>query len=252
VERILLALVAGALGGAAGAVTVGLVQDRSPATIATPAPTADAPWKDLADRLARIEAALPPLRVDPASGGPSLAGAGEAPSGEAVASAAQEARWQKVEERIAAAVERAVWRAEERGAEKAAAPREERRKRATLAEVGKEIGLSRAEEDELRRIYDDTFQRFLEIVAEPDGDVEAIRRDLESASKSEAGRMVVMKYVPKILPKIGDMMALQAERESRVAVVLGPERVERYRRFDVVEADPYGLSGGFRMEARAR
>jgi hypothetical protein len=115
------------------------------------------------------------------------------------------------------------------------------------------MGLSRGEEAALRRIYDETGERMLRLLAEPDGDVEAVKRDLEAASKNERGRgVVMMKYLPKVLPKIGEMMAIQAERETRIDEVLGPERADSYQRYDVVEGDPYGFGGNVRMEARGR
>jgi hypothetical protein len=253
-ERFLLALVAGMLGGAVGALAVDLIGGRTASSTGDPAPTPaglTADLRELAERMARIERALPAETAPEAR----LQGRPDDPvTAEAAALAANEAaeaQLQRIEERVTAAAERAFAKLEERREKPAPAP--DRKKRMTLAEVSAEIGLSREEESEIRRIYEETGEKLLKVLAEPDGDVEAVKRDLEAAAKTERGRNVVMmKYLPKILPKIGDVLSIQADRESRVAATLGPERAERYERFDVVEADPYGFGGNVRMEARGR
>jgi hypothetical protein len=260
VERLLLALLAGVLGGAAGAVALDLVRgraDRGPAGAASASDLSAGPWREIDERLARIERSLAtPATVPGALAGraaergaeadAALAGAAGVP-----ADPATEAHLRRIEERVEAAAERALAKAGER-AEKPG-PAEPPKRRAPLAEVAAEVGLSRDEEAEIRRIYDETGEKFLKLLADPDGDVEAVKRDLEAASKSDRGRgVIMMKYLPKMLPKLGDVLAVQAERETRIADVLGPERAERYDRFDVVEGDPFGFGGNLRMEARGR
>ena len=124
-----------------------------------------------------------------------------------------------------------------------------RRKRVNLEDAARELELSAAEEDELRRIYKDSMDRMLKLAAGEDGDVEAVKRDLEEARKNPmAGRGLMMKYLPKIMNNMGEMLSITTEREAAVVKAVGPEKARRLNsEFDVIEANPIG--GGFRIGA---
>jgi len=123
------------------------------------------------------------------------------------------------------------------------------RKRMNLADAAKELELSGNEEDELRRIYDESMNRFMKLAAGPDGDIEDVKRDLESMRKDPAGaRGMMMKYVPNMMKNIGEVMAISSEREAAVVKAVGPEKAKRLNsEFDIVEANPMGRS--FRVGA---
>ncbi len=124
-----------------------------------------------------------------------------------------------------------------------------RRKRVNLEDAARELELSAAEEDELRRIYKDSMDRMLKLAAGEDGDVEAVKRDLEEARKNPmAGRGLMMKYLPKIMNNMGEMLSITTEREAAVVKAVGPDKARRLNsEFDVIEANPIG--GGFRIGA---
>lgn len=144
---------------------------------------------------------------------------------------------------VARAVETALERRAE--AERAAKAEAEKPKiRRPLAEVARELGLSPAQESEVRAAYRNAVDRMLKVLAEPESDAETLRRELDDARGDRGkGMAVVARHMPKFLSKIGDVMAIQAERDQRIHAALGPEHVESWVRYRVEEEDPFGLSG---------
>lgn len=124
-----------------------------------------------------------------------------------------------------------------------------RRKRMKLEDAARELELSAGEEDELRRIYKDTMDRMLKLAAGENGDVEAVKRDLEAARANPAtGQALMMKYLPNMMKNMGEVIAITTEREAAVVKAIGPDKARRLNsEFDVVEANPIG--GGFRVGA---
>jgi hypothetical protein len=252
-DRWLALLVAGLLGGAAGALAVDLVRGR-----AEPVPVQSGSGGDvgaLGDVIARLERIESLARREPLAAAPATASlegraAGE---GETAGADAEEARLQRIEARVEAAVER---KAKELGLGRApegtlaAAPPAKRR--VSLATAASEVGLSRSEEDAVRRAYDEATERMLKLMAGENGDVEEVRRDMEAAKTEKNRGMVMMKYLPRALPKIGELAAIGMERDAKVAEIVGPDRAERWEAFDVEEGNPFGAGGGIRMEARNR
>lgn len=121
------------------------------------------------------------------------------------------------------------------------------RKRLSLEDAARELELSAAEEDELRRIYDESMNRFMKLAAGPEGNVEDVKRDLETMRKNPAaGRGLMMKYVPNMMKNLPEVLAISTEREAAVAKAIGEDKARRLTsEFDVIEANPIG--GGFRM-----
>ena len=123
------------------------------------------------------------------------------------------------------------------------------RKRVSLEDAARELELSAAEEDELRRIYDESMNRFMKLAAGPDGDVEDVKRDLEEMKKNPAGaRGMMMKYVPNMMKNIGEVMTISTERQAAVEKAIGKDKARRLNsEFDVIEANPMGQT--FRVGA---
>jgi hypothetical protein len=134
-----------------------------------------------------------------------------------------------------------------------AKPPEPKKKRVNLSDAARELDLSAAEEAELRRIYTDAQEKYYRLIAGPDGDPEAIRREVEDARKDpKKTPMVVAKYFPKVLPKLPELMQVRAEQDAAVQAAVGADKAARLENgFDVIEANPLGTNE-LRVEARSR
>lgn len=265
-ERFLFGLVAGLLGGAGGSLAVHLLLPRGDAPVALEAdaglaqrldrieralapergagPTLSArPEDTLTARLERIEGLLASARAPVA--GPSTAASLADPSlaDPATVAALRRAVGEELEARLGALKEAAT-------KEK---PAEPKKKRTTLAEAAKEVDLSTAEEAELRKIYADHQEKTLKLVAGPDGDVEGVRRDLEEAKRDPKKRStVMMKYMPRLMPKLGEFMTLEIEKQTAIQTAVGPDKAGRLESgFNLVEDNPLGGDEDFQIEARA-
>lgn len=120
------------------------------------------------------------------------------------------------------------------------------RKRMKLADAASELELTGAQEDELRQIYSDTYENMLKLVAGEDGNVEDVRRDIESVRDDPSKAMSVMgKYMPKIFPaKIGDFIKLRTDQDTKVRQAIGDEKATKLRRnYDIEEANPLPIGG---------
>lgn len=252
-DRWLLSLVVGLLGGAGGALAM---RALLPGPEAAAGPGGGEPG--LASRLERIEKVLLTLEAR----GPSLSGRAEGGAGPGLSSAAQvlassdgQALRHALREEVAAALDTRLEALEKaaKGAQAPAAAPEPKKRRVALAEAAHELALSSSEEAALRKIYADAEEKMLKVVAGPDGDVEAVRRDVEEAKRDPKKRNVVMmKYMPKLLPRIGDFMTLEMEKQVAIQEAVGPEKAARLEsEFNVIEADPLGGDNEFRVEARS-
>lgn len=250
--RIEVVLLAGLLSGAAGGFLVHLLGgtpstplappaalqrdtglDPQPATASGEPRLARAPSEGA---VARIEAAL--ARIEALlSAAPPGGTSNAAPS----LLARIDQRLAQVEERLAAT------------AGGGAAP-EKSKRRVSLEQAARELALSAAEENELRAIYDETFEKACALLANENESAEDVRREIESASGDEARSGVVMfKYLPRFLGKLPDLMALEAERQTRVVQAVGAERAARLSdEFDIEEANPLGVGGNVNVRANAR
>jgi hypothetical protein len=247
-ERWFPALLVGLLGGAGGALAVHLLlpgrggSESAAETDGT-----------LATQLARVESAVQAL----AARGPTLeAAAAKASAADAASQAEHVATLRKaVREELATVLDQRLDKLKEAGGEGAARAGRggPERKRATLAEAAPDLGLTRAEEDELRRIYGESQEKMMRLAAGEGGDVEAVRRDVEDAKRDPKKRQpLLFKYMPKMLPNLGEFMQVTMEQEAAVVAAVGQERAERIQReFDLVEANPIGVGGEMRVNARA-
>jgi hypothetical protein len=243
-ERWVLAFCLGVVGGVAGAVGVDLVRTSSPTETASAAGDGSLS-RDLAGRLDRIEAALatPAVTLRGTSGEP----AGGVPTATADALKRIEEKMTSLETKVTEAVAKPA--GEEGGGRGNRAPR----KRVSLGDVSAELSLSRSEESELRQIYKDTWDKAVGLLAQPDGDTAAIQKELEDATKTPGGgRMVMAKYLPKFLGKMGEFLALDADRRTRVEQTVGAEKAAKLESMDLIEANPLGLGGSMNFEARSR
>lgn len=123
--------------------------------------------------------------------------------------------------------------------------------RKDLAEVAREIGLSAGEEDQLRRIYADSQDKLFEMMAQPGGDVEQVKRDFEAFKNDETQRPQLMgKYMPKFISNIGSLMQVRADQEQAIVDTVGDERAAELQGYDITEANPMGMD--LNMSASAR
>ena len=159
----------------------------------------------------------------------------------------------KVDERVAKAMEeQGATIAVEGGSMRSARPR---RKRVNLATAAAELEMTSAQEDALRRLYEEQERKMLEILAAPDGDPEDVKRELEEARRNPGSAQgLIGKYLPKVFPKhIGTIMTMQTERQKTINDTLGPEKAKRYREeYRVEEDDMLGMGGGGGMNFETR
>lgn len=217
---------------------------------ASSGPTADSgsASDDVRDQLRELKALLerprelaaPPVvwsgpksGAGPASGAPGSVGT-------EVGTAASPSLAATIQEAVAAGIAQA--RAKDPKAFGTPAP--EPAKRATLAEIARDLQLSSSQEDEIRRAYSDSTEKFLKLIAEPESTPDAIRRELEDA-KNDSGKrsMLMIKYMPKMITKLGEVMSVQTERDQRIHKALGAENVPKFEKYKVAEEDPFGLDG---------
>jgi hypothetical protein len=248
-NNVLLALVVGLLAGVVGSYAV---HTFTSAPSADPIDGAPADLSTLDARLARIEAALDRDEPMTLRGTP---GGGLAPEDrEAVAMAVARQLDAQMKDSVREGVKAAWQDLGEPASAASEVPGIQRRakKNASLSEAAAELGLSSTEENDLRQIYTDTIDKAIGLLAGEDGDRDEVRRDFERIKQDPNARMGMLgKYMPKIMPNIGEFMSLQADREGRIREAIGDEKAQRLNNdFDIEEADPFGFSGNLRFEAR--
>jgi hypothetical protein len=245
-DRWLIALLAGLAGGAGGALAVRLLTDGRPEAAAA---SDDGVLRDVRDRLVAIEARLARPKAsladagDPArggagpGGGPSV-GPGTTSSGDVVSIARAD---------LEAMAERAAEVALEKNAKtRKEAAAEPVKKRVSLADASRELQLTGAQEDELRRFYAEQTDKYLKLFAEPEGDAESLRRELDAAKDDAAKKAAIAtRLIPKMFTKLGDVMALEVEKNARMTKIVGAEKAAKLERYDVVEEDPWGIGQAF-------
>jgi hypothetical protein len=65
--------------------------------------------------------------------------------------------------------------------------------------------------------------------------------------------MMMAKYLPKMLPRIGELMTIRFDQDAAVQAAVGADKAARLdSRFDVVEANPLGAMNEMRIEASTR
>jgi hypothetical protein len=260
-NQTMLALLVGLLAGIAGAFTVHLLEGGGEGGGVGGA----ADWQPVQERLASIERQLEARGAQPGTlatrpGVPSASvSRDDSDAGGALLAAAGpqalDALLARIDERVGATVEKKL---EEARAEEGESSRRGRgrrnRKRVSLADAARELELKGQQEDELRRIFESSQQRMFKLMAGPDGDPEEVKREVTEAAKTPGGpQKLIPKYMPKVVSNLGEIMAIQAERESAIQKTLGPEKAQRFNNdYSVEEDDVLGLRGGqmnFEMEA---
>lgn len=246
-NNILVVAMVAALAGFGGAWLFGAVAE-DPAAGGAAAGTGDADL--LREQLADLEREIQDLKNPPEALAVSAPAEASVANGErdAVVAAVLEQLDERVDKRVAAKL------GELASSEEGASARPGRgfgggRKRVSLADAARDLELSAAEEDELRRIYAESMERFLKLAAGPDGDVEDVKRDMEEVRKNPAsGRTVMMKYLPNMMKNIGEVMTISTERQAAVEKAIGKDKAGRLQtEYDVIEANPMG--GTFRIGA---
>lgn len=253
-ERSGVAIVAGVLGGVGAGLAV---RFAVPPPAAAPAGPEAATSREVAEQLAEIRRLLdrpPPATPSPRApvppSAPGLAGVAKdalAGSGDAASPARplSPADLQALAERAAdAALERRAQKEKEASKPPATS-------RLPLSEIAREIGLSSSQETELRETYRSRTDRYLKLLAAPDGDPEAVRRELTDA-KGDPDQIeaVKLKYVPRLLGKLADVAAIEAETAGRVSKTLGSkEAVAKYKKFTPEEQDPFGLEANVKVSS---
>jgi hypothetical protein len=238
-----LALLLGLLAGVAGGVAAAYVR---PSRGDAAAPGSDAhALAEVREAIAALERRIsaapglaagtaPPPAAAPSAGAPPAAGLPR-PAGAPDARPTADLLREVAERAAEAVLERQA--AKEKEVAKAA-----EKKKATLAEIAREMGLSAAQENELRAAYADATEKYLKVFAEPETTPDALRAELEAARTNPAKKTELMvKYMPKMLAKIGDVAAIEMERDARVRKAVGDEKMAAFRRFKVAEEDPFGL-----------
>ena len=237
-----LSFVAGLLGGGLGAVAATRWIPGGRGGQEAPTAAEASSLDDIREQLRDLRALAdrPKELAAPAVSPAARPGAGTGPASDAAAGAPSPALADAIEKAVAAGIDRA--RKQDPGA--FGAPKLEAKKKASLAEVSRELALSSAQEDDIRRAYAEATEKFLKIVAEPDSTPDAIRRELEEVRNDPAKRTALtFKYMPKVLGKLGDFMAIQADRDAKIHKALGKENVPKYEKYKVTEEDPFGLDG---------
>ena len=124
------------------------------------------------------------------------------------------------------------------------------KKEVTLAELAQELELSSFQENELRRIHEESMEKALGLLAtDEDGGVETVRRDLEEAKDNpEKATALIGKYMGRLIPNIGGFMMLEQEHNKKLKELLGEEKATRFENdYEVTDVDPYDLETVFTM-----
>ncbi len=243
----LLALVVGLAAGICGALVPGMLRGE-PDTRGEAGHDTTADLRVVLERLDRIEehlaASRPMLRG-------SAGGAGEAtttlPKLAAGDEAVLDAILARYDERMRRVVGETV--AEKLGAITTVSDISEvvslpQKKKVTLAEFAQELELSSYQEDELRRLHEQTMEKMIALLAtEEDGGVETVRRDLDEAKGDPTKATALMgKYIGRLIGNIGGFIMLDQEHDKNVKELLGEDKAARLENdFQLSDVDPYDL-----------
>ena len=254
-NNVFAALVVGLVAGVGGALTLHLLGGMSGGDDGDGASVDLAP---IEQRLGTIERELQAIRnppetlTSPAMREGARTGAGAAlPGGDE----AVESLLAKIDERVGKTVERKFEEMKAGDDEKKEGrnARPERR-RVSLARAAQELELTGQQEDELRRIYQESQDKVFALLAKPDGDPEEVKREImEAVGTPEGTGKVIGKYMPKVMGSLGEFIGIQTGRRAAINKALGPEKAERLRReYSIEEDDILNLQTTMRMDMGAR
>jgi hypothetical protein len=244
-DRFLLPLL-GALLGAAGGVFAARALSPDPSV----APTSEARGSDdLHAQVAEIRRLLdrPTLATAPATpGGPATAAA----SGEIKAES--HAVSPEMVALLAGKLAEEMERRRADGEKAQAKAQADRQRRVSLAEAARELELTSAQETEVRLAHEAAVEKLLKLFAEPESDAETLRRELLAAKGDPAKkRALVTKQMPKLMTKLGDVMAIEAERQARISEAVGPEKAGKLEDYNLEEEDPFELGTNVSVGVRS-
>ena len=253
-NQVALSVLVGLLAGAGGALAVSALQGTPATAPGAALPTQTEPG-DLGARLDRIERLL---EKEMLSSGPALRGTAAQPAsgpGGAPSDAYLDALVAKMEERlrptiqdsVTASIEKAVGEGDLTLEKPGEAPPEKEKKKVTLAELAAELQLTAAEEEEVRRITNETTDKFVKLLVDENQSVEDLKREFESARTDPAKQAELsLKYMGKIMGNIGPMIALGLEHDGKMAKAIGKERADKLdEEYEVTDLDPLGLKSIF-------
>ena len=237
-NNVFAALVVGLVAGVGGALTLHLLGGMSGGDDGDGASVDLAP---IEQRLGTIERELQAIRnppetlTSPAMREGARAGAGAAlPGGDE----AVESLLAKIDERVGKTVERKFEEMKAGDDEKKEGrnARPERR-RVSLARAAQELELTGQQEDELRRIYQESQDKVFALLAKPDGDPEEVKREImEAVGTPEGTGKIIGKYMPKVRPLRDRVLVRRLEEEEqKVGGIIVPDSAkEKPQKAEVV------------------
>ncbi len=258
-ERFLIALFAGLVGGAGGAVAVRFLVPPE-AERSRPSGDTAAAVRDLKDAVASLERRMAAGQEVPGlaatrSEGTRGAGGGEAPStlaadGAPAGTPPAPGRLPATREELKALVAEATKAAlDERAAKEAEELKKKtEKKRVTLAEAARDLSLTAGEESEIRLAYQEANDKMLKLMAEPEESAEDLRRELTEAKGDKAKQTgLLMKHLPKIFAKIGDFMAIDGMKKARIQRAVGEEKAKALDAYKSTDEDPFDMEEGLTL-----
>jgi hypothetical protein len=248
VDKLLVPLLVGLLAGAGG-VFVGKAFTSSAS-----APAATADTGALEARIAALEEALAKqtpgaalLEGDtrPARTQRSLAVGGASPK---LSDEELEALAKQLEPSMRAAAKQEIdERVGKDGGIEALIAEEAKKKKATLAEVARELDLTADQEAEIRQLARASTDEFLKVLAGEDETIEDVRRAFEDA-KGDLSKQAELagKYVARLMSNLGPVMTAVMKYETGMTKILGPEKKDKFENgYDVTDLDPLGIETVF-------
>ncbi len=254
-QRILVPFLAAAAGGALGTLVAARLDGRSASSTTVAAEAGGSEVREELAALRRLLERPTPLAAVPRSGDPTGGGtAGAAPGGSPSVAAGTAVTREDLRSAVEEAVARGLERVEAQRKEAEAAAKAPK-KRVPLAEVARELALSGAQEDAVRRAYAEATEEFLEAMAKPESDAATLRRELEEAKDDPSKQVgLITKHAPKFLTKLGDFMAIEARRDEKIRRAVGPETARKLDGYDLEEENPFGFGEGatvgFQVDAK--
>lgn len=254
-DKFLIALIAGLLGGAAGGYVTASLAPGDSVGNGSMAPGHGS--AEVMEELGRLRAA-----VEAGGSRPMLAGSSpEAAAGGAVdIEALAEALKSRLDQPMREAVRESVQQAAGELPVSSMASIEEAartpKKKVTLNELADELQLSGREMDELRQIRTDMENELIALLKTEDERAEDIRAELLEAKKDPMKQMTVgMKYIGRVFSKpekLGAIMGLEGKYKGRVKETIGADKAKRLDEEFQVDDPESILTNEWRIGASAR
>lgn len=250
-NNVVLAIIVGVAAGLAGGLLAGMT--RAPRGVSPAGTLTGVDLTTLEARLDRIEALLQ-IRTEETEAALHGSGAREraaGPGGGLGDTEAVDALVERLDTRMRAAVAesiRSTW--EELGATSAGpdpiAPPP--KKKVTLAEAAAELALSAAEEDEVRRISEDTMEKVVALLGkDQEGGEAKVREDFQAAKDDPAKSLELMgTYMGRVMSNLGGFIQIGMDHDRKMKESIGPEKAARLENeYEISDLDPYGLEDLF-------